>query len=349
MNRREVLGLLGLGLLGTANQASGERVGIDVGADSPRARTRGTTGSIIGIEEAVIGEVITGNGVAFVVRNPRKTRALGRRQAEPGRAFLVVPVAIKNVTTEAFVLFDFERQSRVKDGQGFNYESTFVTTEQELVDAELAPGEVMRGDTVYEIAEDATDFTLEVDLPTATFGDLDRIVIDLETEAPTPADLEQTLDVDIHEPGTAVSTGAFRVSLNSVEFRRTVGDDTATESGFEFAIVDITTRNESEAVGNLSLSLQTLVKDGTGRGSRDSIRGTSELPRGYDQLSPLAPGESRRGLVAYTVPAEVEPLYWIFDATYLEPGSRALWLLRGEEDEGGEECEFDPLQSPDCP
>lgn len=69
------------------------------------------------------------------------------------------------------------------------------------------------------------------------------------------------------------------------------------------------------------------VKDGDGNTYDVSLAGQSSLDQPCSQGQPLAAGETRRGQVAYEVPTDVSPLYWIFEFTLRTEGDKTFWEL----------------------
>lgn len=106
------------------------------------------------------------------------------------------------------------------------------------------------------------------------------------------------------------------------------GDFSQADSGNEYVVIDITTENGTDEQQYISTLLQMLVKDGAGNFYDMDLLAQSELDRGYNEGQPLAPGETRRGQLAYEVPQDSSPLYWIFEFTLWTDGDKTFWKLR---------------------
>lgn len=276
-----------------------------------------------------IGDVVAGDRLSMVVRGVEETKQLGEfQEADSGNVYRVVRLAVKNTTRDEFAEFSGFLQTTLKDGDEYNYSRTIAGTGQALTGGQLAPGEVERGDVVYEVPEDASGLTLQFDFQAFSFFDFERVVVDLSEEADSIADLSQSLKVDVRTIGEAVSYADTSVVVNSVQFTDQIGSYADADRGNEFAIVDITTTNESDEEKRISTLLQMLAKDGAGNSYPISITGLSQLDRAYEESTPLAPGERRRGKLAYEVPADTSTLYWIFEFTLWNEGDKTFWQLR---------------------
>lgn len=278
---------------------------------------------------AVVGQVVSGNQLSMVVREVSRTSQLGEyQQADPGNEFVVVRLAVKNTTQDQFINFSGFLQTAVQDSEGYSYTQTLATTGQSLNGGQLAPGEVDRGDIVYEVPADATGLTLQFDFRAFSAFQFDRVTVDLTTQETPRADLSQTLRVEVYQPGTSITYGSTQVAVNSVEFVDQLSEFAQPDPGNEFAIVDITTTNQGTESKRISTALQMLVKDGTGASYAMDFAAQGQLDRAYNESSALGPGETRRGQLAYEVPADVSPLYWVFEFTLWTDGDKTFWQVR---------------------
>jgi hypothetical protein len=71
-----------------------------------------------------------------------------------------------------------------------------------------------------------------------------------------------------------------------------------------------------------------LVKDGDGWSHQEDLTATTELNRAFDEGSPIADGETRRGEVVYEVEKGLSPLYWVFEFSLWTDGDKTFWELR---------------------
>jgi len=336
MNRRQLIAVLGAGLFagcsGSDSPETTEETSTDKTetANEPDASEDGsTTESESGQKEIRVGDRVDDDQMSMVVRDVHETEQVGEfSEAGSGNTFIVVRLAVKNTTEDTYLNVSGFLQTLLKDESDYTYEQSITGTGQTFTGGQLVPGEVARGDIVYEVPKDASGLSLQFDFETVSFLNVDRVSVDLESEANSAADLKQDLQVDVRDEGDSVSNGGVGVTVNGVEFTENVGDFSEAEEGKEFAIVDITTKNETGSSQTISTALQMLAKDGRGRAYPMSISAVASLDRSYDESSPLADGEKRRGKVAYEVPKDASPLYWAFEFSLWTDGDKTLWKLR---------------------
>lgn len=276
-----------------------------------------------------VGERVDDEQLSMVVRDVTKTEQLGEfTKADSGNTFVVVRLAVKNTTENEYLSFSGLLQTRVKDASDYTYDQSIMATDQTFTGGQLVPGEVARGDLVYEVPKDASGLTLQFDFEAVSFLNVNRVTVDLGSKASSIADVEQNLGVNVHGTGDSASYGGVGVAVNGVEFTEKLGDFTKAGEGKEFAVVDITTKNETGSSQHISTALQMLVKDGIGMSYGMSISAATALDRSYDESSALADGEERRGKVAYEVPKDASPLYWTFEFSLWTDGDKTFWKLR---------------------
>jgi len=276
-----------------------------------------------------VGERVDGDDLSMVVRSVDRQSQIGQfQEADQGNTFVIVGLAVKNTTENRFLNFSGFLQTQVTDAEDYSYDQTFAMTGQDFEGGQLAPGEVSRGNLVYEVPEDAEGLQLQFDFEAFSVFEFDRVTVDLAEQAASIADLSQTLRVDIHDVGEQVTHDGISVTVNSVEFRESLGRFAQADEGNEFAVVNITTTNDTDEEQSLSTLLQMKVKDGTGVSASPSITGMSSLDRGYNEGQPLASGESRRGEVPYEVGKDASPLYWTFEFTLWVDGDKTFWQIR---------------------
>lgn len=343
MDRRKYLALTSGALTTLAGCTSSEepqQVGGDSSTDSgssndstdaPTTEEETETSTSEGSEtaSATIGEVVKDDSLAMVVREVTATEKLGEyQQADSGNEFKVVRLAIKNVSSGEFINFSGLLQTRLKDSEGYTYQQTFALAGRSFRGGQLAPGEVSRGDIVYEVPKDASSLLMQFDFQAISFFKFDRVEIDLSSSADKVQNLSQNLQVNTYGQGDTVEYAGTEITVNSVEYTDSVGSFAEADEGEEFAIVDVTTTNNTGEEQSISTALQMLVKDGEGFSYSSSLTATSQLDRNYEQGSPLADGETRRGKIAYSVPKGSSPLYWIFEFTLWTDGDKTFWKLR---------------------
>lgn len=281
------------------------------------------------VAEATIGQVVKDDTLAMLVTGVSKTKKIGEfQEAEDGNTYVVIDLGIKNTTSSEYISFSGLLQTRLKDSEGYTYDQTFAATGRNLDGGQIAPGEVSRGDVVFEIPEDAAGLLLQFDFQGFSLFKFSRVEVDLTKEADSSGSLNQDLQVEVFEPEKTVKFADTQVTMNGVETGTKLGSFAEAQEGNEFVIVDITTTNNTDEELTISTLLQMLLKDDEGFNYPLSITATSQLDRSYEQGSPLASGETRRGKVAYEVPTGTKPLYWVFEFSIWVEGSKTFWQAR---------------------
>ncbi|WP_224269285.1 DUF4352 domain-containing protein [Haloprofundus salinisoli] len=275
-----------------------------------------------------LGEMVEGENLSMVAREVTKTEKISEfTEAESGNTFAIVRMAVKNTGSE-FVDFNSFLQARLKDNSNHVYDASFGSTGHPIESGILAAGEVARGDVVFEVPKDARGLTMQFDFSTFDFFEFERVTVDLESKADSIQDLEQSLQVDVHSPGDAVDHEDVSVTLHGVRTETELGSFTQAEDGNEYVIPDIEITNNTEEPLSVSTVLQMRVKDGSGLAFMADIGGSSQLSQGYSEGSEIAPGESRRGELAYQLEQGTSPLYWAFNFLNLSNEMKAFWELR---------------------
>lgn len=276
--------------------------------------------------EAVVGDRIESDTLAFVVEGVETTNRVGSYgEPDEGNTFVVVTMAVKNRTDDQFADFSPFMQAVLRDEENYTYTSTFYGTGRPLESGQLAPGEVARGDIVFEVPEDASGYVLRFDLEAFSFTNLNRVNIDLESEADSVARLEQDLDVDVRDVGEGVSKEGWEITLNGVRTAQEIDYDEA-EDGFEYVIPNITVTNDSGETESVSVGLQMVMKDGEGWQYRDDSA-TYALDRQFEG-GEFEDGETRRGEIAYHVEEGTAPLYWAAEFGLFTEGTKTFWQVR---------------------
>ncbi|MFC3478461.1 DUF4352 domain-containing protein [Halobacterium litoreum] len=287
----------------------------------PTTTERGTD------RRAVVGEVVADDRLAMVVRGTRRTDSLGEfSDAGEGNEFVVARLAVRN-ESDGYVDFSGGWQTRVADSEDYVYDASYERTDHPLGSGTLAPGEVMRGDTVYEVPADATGLVLQFDFAAFDLFRFDRVRVDLDSEASPIADLEQSLRVAVYEPGDRTTYGGLSVAVRGVRRETALGQFAEATPGTEYVIPDVAVTNDTSEAVTVSTLLQMALKTGTGLAYTQDLEGSAALDRGFAEGSPVGPGETRRGELAYLVDADHERLYWAFDFYDATDPQKAFWAL----------------------
>lgn len=241
--------------------------------------------------------------------------------------FLVARLVVKN-RSDQHVPFSSLLQTRVKDAGNHVYDESVESADVPFRGGELVPGEVERGDLVFEMPETADGFRLQFDLSAFDVFSLERVVVDLTSRAEEVADLEQDLGVETHSVGSAVERREVTATVHGVRTATELGEFTSADEGNEYVIPDVTVENGTGSPLTPGLSISSAVKDGRGRSYGPDVAASTELDRAFAEGSDIAPGSARRGEVVYQVPAESSLLHWTYDFSAFEAGYKTFWRLR---------------------
>lgn len=277
--------------------------------------------------DAAIGDLVEGENIHLVIEDVERGAEFDSfLEPDPGNEFLAIELAMKNVSDEALSVSQL-LQSSVHDDEGYSYDQTFVgDADAQFNDGQFAPGEVERGQIAYEVPEDAEGLELRFDFDLSLFGGIERAYVDLESEG-DDVSLEQDLQVDVHGIGDGVEFGDVEVTVEDIRFESELGMFAEAEAGHEYAIVDIAVDNQSGEDQQVSTILQMQAKDGDGRSFQEDWMATADLDQNFDEGTPIADGETRRGEVVYEVPENTSPLYWVFEFDVWVDGDKTFWEI----------------------
>lgn len=278
--------------------------------------------------EAVVGTLVDGENLHLVVEDVDTTTELGPfQQADEGNEYVVVYLALKNVTSD-FLHVSQLLQASLRDDEDYRYNMALAGGDDPVFnDGQFAPGEVERGTIAFEVPADTTGRRLEFDLDVSIFGGVERVDVDLEEET-EPHRLEQTLAIDTYDIGDTVEYGGVEVGVNEVDVTSELGQFAAATADHEYVVVDLSVTNNTGEDQYVSTWLQMMLKDGQGYTYQEDWIATAELTRAFDESAPLADGETRAGEVVYEVEEALRPLYWVFEYTLWTEGDKTFWQLR---------------------
>ncbi|MHC3438666.1 DUF4352 domain-containing protein [Natrialbaceae archaeon A-gly3] len=291
-------------------------------------------------ERAAVGELIEGEDLHVVVLDQRREAAYDglvktddesigisrndEREAQDGHEFLVLEVAVKNVSDEAFVSVGEQLTPSVRDVDDRSHARLESEIPGVLSVGTLAPGEVERAEIAYELPEGASEITLDlVDDGETTF---DRSTVDLEERADSTADLEQDFRIPLQEFGSSVESDGVTVTVDGLELGNDVRPFAQPAEGQEYVIVGFSVENDSGGDLELSRLEDVHLKDETGWNYPDDPDVVSAIDRFDDEC--LEDGEATSGELAYEVERGRDRLYWIADLSRWGVGERTIWQLR---------------------
>lgn len=299
-------------------------------------------------DRAAVGELIEGAGFQLVVLDIRRkstyegltdtddeTTGIGitddddERTARDGFEFLVVELAVKNTSQDAFRSVVDLVAPDVRDAEGRSHSRHESASSAILETNQLAPGEVERFELVYEVPTDTSVPRLTLVDEESERAALDRSTVDLEDEADTIASLEHDFRVPLQEFGESVERDGVTVSVDQLELGNDLGVSTFAQPAedHEHIIVGFTVTNESGSELELSTLEQFHLKDELGRNYREEPDVFTSLEQ-FDDTDPLEEGERRTGKLAYEVERGLDELFWIVDFSQWGDGDRTIWRLR---------------------
>ncbi|MFP8951883.1 DUF4352 domain-containing protein [Natrialbaceae archaeon A-arb3/5] len=244
-------------------------------------------------------------------------------EADEGEAFGVVDLAVQQTGDEAVIAVDdVVTVDLGADEDGREYDRVAVTADEtaEVIDpvtSRLAPGEVARGDLVFEI-DDADGFVLDLESGGET------ITVDLETESESSTVLEQDLS-NVHSFGQGIEMAGMTVTVATLEQGNNLGGFMQSDEGHETVAVGIDIENASGRERTLAPK-QVHLKDELGRSYADAP-GVLRALEGVDGHV-LQDGDEHEGTVIYQVEDGLGELYWAFDFSEWGENRRAFWQLR---------------------
>lgn len=238
--------------------------------------------------------------------------------ASRGSRYIAVEVAVQNLTDDVYEVDTFD--IRVLDGEGILYNNSFVprTDESEAATAELASVELEAGATTsgllfYEMVDGAVPALIAYTNSYETF----TLLADLREAV--PAEGEATVLYD--EQGEEIGTITLDESLPALEDESDSFDVGRGETVFG---ANVTIENTGDGALTPDLYAMYVVDEfgllyNTTRFFRDEEE-SADLPDLSDE--DIEAGDSAFGLVAFTLPTEVQVSYLLYI-----PGGQQLFVV----------------------
>lgn len=315
------------GMAGCSSEGNGDdgnNTGNDDGGNSGNGGNGGSSGGETA--NAIVGEAVQGDSMELVVRSVERTPEIDEyQQADSGNTFVILRMAVKNAADE-YANFSSHFQATLENPQGNAYEASFSATDNPLQSGLLAPGEVTRGDLVFEVPEGDSDLTLSMDLSSFDLFNFSRIQVDLTEEASETGNVEQTLQVDVNSVGDSASHEDVTVTVHNVRIESELGEFSQAGDGMEFVIPEIEVQNGTDEELQVSTLLQMAMKTDTGLSFSGSVS-SGQLSQSFSEQQPIPAGDNRRGELAYEVPQDRGQLYWAYNFLNLGSPMKAFWEL----------------------
>ncbi|ODR82230.1 hypothetical protein BG842_22505 [Haladaptatus sp. W1] len=298
------------------------------------ASTGAETGSVDGTEESgktttvPVGTVVKDDSLAMVVRAVKREEKRSEfREARNGHTFVVVRMAVKNTSGTHTDLDDF-LHATLESGSGESYDPSFSSPRHPMKTGVLAPGEVVRGDVVFEVPKSAARLSLRFDFEAFSRFEFERITVSLAETADSVADLKQSLGDAVLSQGTEASRDGVSVVVHGIRTTKKLDEFIEADDGYVFVVPDIEITNDGDERLFVSTLLQMRAKTGTGLAYTADISASSALKRPVNENSDIEAGASHRGELAYQVETGTAPLRWVFNFLEAETAYKAFWNLR---------------------
>ncbi|SDK60952.1 DUF4352 domain-containing protein [Natronorubrum texcoconense] len=246
-------------------------------------------------------------------------------EADDGAAFAVVDLALQHVGDEAVVDVDDTVTVTLSDEDGETYDRVDELDAAALDPTErhLAPGEVVRGDLVYDVDDDIEGLVLELEsLPS---GETATIDLDTKRDAAASESLEHDLTDDALGFSQGVERAGIEVTVASLEHGNNLGGFMQSDEGYEIIAIGVLVENGSGRDRTLSAE-QVQLKDEFGR-IHGETSGILPALEDFDGTT-LNAGEEHESKIAYQVEEGLSELYWVFDFTEWGEDQRVIWQLR---------------------
>lgn len=272
-------------------------------------------------------------------------------------AFAVLDIAFRYVGDEPVIAIEEHVAAELVDDAGVTYDirppsdPEFLDSSGgvDLFESRLAPGELVRGDVVYEIDDGseglvlelasvadgggsvATDYASESESDAiesntdASATDLETVRVDLEAETDSIVTLEQDPAVDVLSFAESVDVEAVELTVTTLEHGNNLGGFMQSEAGYEIIAVGLAIENASGRDRSI-VAGQSQLTDEFGRRHAEAPRAVRALER-FHGLE-LAAGDAYDGKVAYQIEEGLDDLYWVFDFTEWGAKRRVFWKLR---------------------
>jgi len=276
----------------------------------------------------VVGRAVADSTLALVVQGSQRRSAIGGVTAAEGDEFVIVQLAVKNLTDDtALSLGDLENFS-LQDDDGNSHSWRVIPSASGSIFATglLVPGETLRGLVTFEVPEGTTPRELSFDVSMSAAA-LEGVTVDLTQRADRITVFSQDLRIPVREVGKRASEASIAATVESFRTTGTIGEVEAGEE-FEFAVPEISVENNTDAEISFGLVGQLTVHDNRGSLYRIAKSATPQLDEEFPWTVQVPAGATRRGEVAYTVPVDLSPLYFAADLSAMGQETKLFWQLR---------------------
>jgi hypothetical protein len=264
-----------------------------------------------------LGEKVESAGIAFIVLNVQQTQSAGFVSASDGNTLYDIEVVIQNVNrdeTTPYNPFYF----KIKDKDGYEYNSTMSAFEPALQSGELEKGDVVRGHVTFDVKKDASDLIVTYE-PMVLFGGYQPIRISLTEKADQSAEIPAPLAFPQNKVGTPAESAGVTLTVLSVQKVKSAGGLSA-KDGYTYVDLEVEIANTGRDDPSPYNPLYFKIRDNQGY----------EYSAGFVSVEPaltsgeLAKGEKVKGHVAFEVPETATGLLALYEPEVLFGGYRII-------------------------
>jgi len=245
---------------------------------------------------------------------------------EEGYKHLAVDVMLANQGKDPFD-FSPSWSMTLKDPSGNIYNMNGISgraSGSDSPDAEIIPGEIIRGKIGFQVPEDQVEFVFIYEPYQDDLGEISVNLGSTPVSLAPPTDLNLKLQQKIFQIGDSTEVLGQVIQVIGVTYP---ADEEITwpKEGYKSIVVDLQIENQGDTTLYFTGPNQMYLKDSTGQKySDDSLA----LPAGSDDhvVGHLEPGESIRGQMGFHIPEDAGGLIFVFDPNLFEFGKVLISL-----------------------
>lgn len=270
-----------------------------------------------------VGEKVESAGIAFIVLEVKQTDGEGFTSAKEGNTLFDIEVIIQNVSREETTPYN-PFYFKVKDKDGFEYNTTLTAFDPALQSGELEMGDVVRGHVTFEVKKDAQDLIVTYE-PIVLFGGYAPIRISLTEKSDQPAEIPSPLDFPQNKLGTPAESAGVTLTVLSVQKVKSLSGMSA-KKGYTYLDLEVEISNSGRDDPSPYNPLYFKIRDNQGyEYSTSFISVEPALKSGK-----LARGEKVKGHVTFEIPENAAGLLALYEPEVLFGGYRIIRIDLGE-------------------
>ena len=277
-----------------------------------------------------VGERRESGGIALTVTKVSTAGNINDfMKPKEGNTYLVLAVLLENVSRDKTPYNPL--YFKIKDGEGFEYNSSLLAPDPALKSGDLAKGEKVRGNVAFEVPKTAQGFIVSYE-PLVIFGGYEPIKIDLsqsgtagqapDATAPPAAPSDTSGGSQV---GERRESAGIALTVTEVSKTNAVNDFMKPKEGNTYLVIAVTLENSTRDKTPYN-PLYFKVKDADGfEYSASFIAPDPELKSGD-----LAQGEKVRGNVAFEVPKTAKGFVVSYEPLVILGGYEPITINLGQ-------------------